>query len=326
MSEPVSKGEHAEGTSAEGGGTGSERAPDEALKSAFVAVVGRPSAGKSTLMNALCGHKVAIISPVPQTTRNRIRGIVNRDEGQLVFVDTPGFHESSRRVNRHMRGLIEETIRDSEELLYVVDGSRPPGEEELSLMKTVAAHDTIPRVVALNKTDVASLEHLDQVRLLLAEHLDGVPLVPTSALTGRGTDELLAELFRLAPTGEPVYPPDFYTDQPPYFRVSEIIREKAMEGLRQELPHSMYVETLDMEVREHESGDEQLWIRAAIFVERASQQGMLVGKKGATIKRIRQSAQKSIARLFPYRIHLDLRVKVDPDWRKNEHVLQRVVT
>ena len=125
MSEPVSKGP----------------------KSAFVAIVGRPSAGKSTLMNALCGQKVAIISRVPQTTRNRIRGIVNHEEGQLVFVDTPGYHESTRTFNRHMRGLIEETIRDCEVLLYVVDAARAPGDEELALIRTVARHESIPRVI-----------------------------------------------------------------------------------------------------------------------------------------------------------------------------------
>ena len=303
MSEPVSKGP----------------------KAAFVAIVGRPSAGKSTLMNALCGEKVAIVSAVPQTTRNRIRGIVNRDEGQIVFIDTPGFHESTRTFNRHMRGLIEESIRDSEVLLYVVDGSRPPGDEELSLVETVSRHADIPRLVALNKIDVASNERLDQMRILLSQRLSDVPVIEISARTGDGLEALLGELLRVAPEGEPAYPHDFYTDQPPEFRISEIIREKALEGLREELPHSIYVRVVDMEVRELEGGGEQLWIRAFILVERNSQQGMIVGVGGKGIKRIRQSAQKEIASLFPYRIHLDLRVKVDPNWRRNDQLLNRLV-
>ena len=312
MSEPVSKGEADEGSTAD-------------TRSAFVSIVGRPSSGKSTLLNALCGEKIAIISSVPQTTRNRIRGIVTREEGQLVFVDTPGFHESSRRVNRHMRGLIEETIRDCEELLYVIDAARTPGEEELALMRSVARHNDIPRVVAINKLDVAPARNIEQIRVLLSDRLPDVPMCGVSARTGAGLDELMTTLLEHAPAGDPVYPEDFYTDQPPEFRISEIIREQAMQGLREELPHALYVDVLDMETRELESGGEQLWIRAAIFVERASQRGMIVGKGGAGIKRIRQSAQKEIASLFPYRIHLDLRVKVDPDWRRNDHVLQRLV-
>jgi GTPase len=293
-------------------------------RSAFVAIVGRPSAGKSTLMNALCGEKVAIVSPVPQTTRNRIRGIVNRDDGQLVFVDTPGFHESTRTFNRHMRGLIDETIRDSEVLLYVVDSSRPPGDEELSLIEMVA-RASIPRVVALNKVDVARPKQIEEMKLLLEQRLPDVRVLEVSALKLEGIEALVDELLQHAPAGEPVYPSDFYTDQPPEFRVSEIIREKALQGLREELPHAIYVQIEDMEVHELETGGQQLWIRAFIYVERTSQQGMIVGAKGAGIKRIRQSAQKEIASLFPYRIHLDLRVKVDPKWRRNEAVLERLV-
>lgn len=295
-------------------------------RSGFVAIVGRPSAGKSTLLNALCGRKVAIISPVPQTTRNRIRGIVNREAGQLVFVDTPGYHDSPRTFNRHMRGLIDEAVRDCEMLLYVVDGARAPGDEELALIETVSRAAHLPRVVALNKVDAAPAQRLEEIRTLLGQRLPDVPVVEISALRRDGLEDLLNELLSRAPEGEPVYPADFYTDQPPEFRVSEIIREKAMAGLRDELPHSIYVEVADMEVREHESGDEQLWIRAFILVERPSQQGMVVGAGGSGIKRIRQSAQKEIAGLFPYRIHLDLRVKVDPKWRRNDQVLSRLVT
>lgn len=350
-------------------------------KSAFVAIVGRPSAGKSTLMNTLCGEKVAISSPTPQTTRNRIRGIVTREEGQLVFVDTPGFHESRRSLNRHMRGLIDEAIRDSELLLYVVDSSREPGAEEFALMDAIS-DASIPRIVALNKIDAVPRARRDAILGTLRERLPDVPIMEISALRSDHTDELLDELFERAPTGRLHYSEEFYTDQDPEFRVSEIIREKALAGLRQELPHAIYVEVADMEIegrggvdeadpsteadrstapdasigaadagrsadlpagapegffatgaqdatgsadQRRERSEERLWIRAFILVERKSQQGMIVGKGGAGIKRIRQAAQKEIARLFPYRIHLDLRVKVDQNWSRNEGVLGRLV-
>lgn len=297
---------------------------DEAVskggRSAFVAVIGRPSVGKSTLLNTLTGHQVAIISRVPQTTRNRIRGIVTRPAGQLVFVDTPGFHESTRTLNRHMRGLIGETIRECELLLYVTDATRAPGDEEIALANLVAAHDERPRIVAINKIDSSKRDALSALRVLLRMRLPDLPVFEISALSGHGTEALVDALLAAAPAGPPDYPEDFYTDQPPEFRVSEVIRARAMEGLRAELPHSIYVDVADMEFRE-----EELWVRAFIFVERESQRGMVVGKGGAGIKRIRTSAQRDLAQLFPYRIQLDLRVKVDPNWRKNERVLGRLV-
>jgi len=296
-------------------------------KTAFAAIVGRPSAGKSTFLNQACGHKVSIISSVPQTTRNRIRGIVNRPGGQLVFIDTPGFHESDRKFNQHMRGLIQESIRDAELILYMIDASRPIGAEERALAETVSRHmEHIPTVVAINKIDVANASAVDEAAAWATEKLPDCPQFRISASVGDGVEAVVAALLERAPEGEPVYPDDLYTDQPPEFRVSEIIREKAINSTSQELPHSIYVEVADMEVRESEGkGEDLLWIRAFLLVERESQKGMLVGKAGAKIKAIRTTAQKEIAQLFPYRVHLDLRVKVDPKWRRKEGLLTRLV-
>ncbi len=296
-------------------------------KSAFAAIVGRPSAGKSTFLNQACGHKVSIISSVPQTTRNRIRGIVNRTAGQLVFIDTPGFHESDRRFNQHMRGLIRESIRDAELILYMIDASRPIGEEERALAETISRHtEHIPTIVAINKIDVAAHAAVDTAATWITEKLPDCPQFRISASVGDGVEAVVAALLERAPEGEPAYPEDHYTDQPPEFRVSEIIREKAINRTSQEVPHSIYVEVADMEVRESEGkGEDLLWIRAFLLVERESQKGMLVGKAGAKIKAIRTTAQKEIAELFPYRIHLDLRVKVDPKWRRKEFLLQKLV-
>lgn len=297
----------------------------KAQKAAFVAIVGRPSVGKSTLLNALCGHKVAIVSKTPQTTRNRVRGIVTRPEGQLVFIDTPGFHRSKRRFNRQMRGLIQETIRDAELVLYVADASRHPGPEEEQLLKVVAGEEHIPAVVALNKIDLNATRAATEIDQLVRQFLPRAPVVPVSAKGAGGLDGLMGELFALAPEGDQLYPQEFYTDQDPEFRVAELIREQAITGLKQELPHSLYVDLADMEVHE-ESAGEVLSLRAFILVERESQKGILVGKGGSRIKQIRLSATKEIEALFPYRVDLDLRVKVDSNWRDNEQVLKRLVT
>lgn len=298
----------------------------KAQKSAFVAIVGRPSVGKSTLLNALCGHKVAIVSKTPQTTRNRVRGIVTRPEGQLVFIDTPGFHRSKRRFNRQMRGLIQETIRDSELVLYVADAARHPGPEEELLLTTVAAEPDIPVVVALNKIDLQATRAATEVDQLVRRFLPAAAVVPTAAAGGGGCEALLAELFQRAPEGDQLYPDEFYTDQDPEFRVAELIREQAIAGLKQELPHSLYVDLADMEIRERSNSEEVLAVRAFILVERESQKGILVGKGGSRIKQIRTGATREIEALFPYSVELDLRVKVDPNWRDNEQVLRRLVT
>jgi len=294
-------------------------------RTGVVAIVGRPSTGKSTFLNRACGHTVSIISAIPQTTRNRIRGIVNRPGGQLVFVDTPGFHESDRTFNRHMRGLIEESIRDAELILYVVDPTRPLGSEEESLCEIVTHHSSLPALAVVNKIDLVDESSLVQTVAWLRQRLPAVPVRNMSAETGDGVEPILDELIRLAPEGEAVYPEDHYTDQLPEFRVAEIIREQAINRTSREVPHSIYVEVSDMEIRPSGGAEDTLWIRAFLLVERESQKGILVGKAGAKIKTIRQSAQKEIASLFPYRIHLDLRVKVDPKWRRRDHVLERLV-
>ncbi len=291
-------------------------------KAAIVAVVGRPSAGKSTLLNAACGHKVSIVSPIPQTTRNRVRGIVTTARGQIAFIDTPGFHRSERRLNQRLRELVSDTIEQSELVLYVVDTSRPfgPEEEELAAM---VAKTGLPAVVALNKIDVHVADP-NGLRERIAGTVPEAHFVRT-ALVGahqQGLDHVLDRLFDLAPEGEDMYPADIYTDQEPRFRISEIIREAAISRAQKELPHSIYVDVADMEVDEE---SRRLWIRAFVVVERESQKGIVVGKGGVGIRDIRKAAQRELGRLFPYRIELDLRVKSHPRWSKNDVVLRRLM-
>jgi GTP-binding protein Era len=292
----------------------------EQKKAAFVAVVGRPSAGKSTLVNRLCGEKVAIVSPVPQTTRNAIRGILTRSEGQLVFIDTPGRHQSERKFNKKLMELGDRAIADADLILYVLDVSRKAGPEEEAIVRLLEP-ESKALIVALNKTDAvdagAAREFLGQTLPLLPKDNS----IEVSALTGSGCDALLSLLFRLAPSGEELYPGDCYTDQDVQFRISEIIREKAMVRLRQELPHALYVEVADAEFREDGT---RLWVRAFLIVERESQKGMVVGKGGAMIRDIRLASLKELNSIFDWKIELDLRVKTAKDWRRNDKLLKKL--
>jgi GTP-binding protein Era len=296
-------------------------------KAAFVAVVGRPSVGKSTLINLLCGAKVAIVSPVPQTTRNAVRGIVNREEGQLVFVDTPGLHVSERKFNKKLAEISGRAVNDSELVLYMLDASRAPGPEEEAAagrLKSLEART----VVGINKTDAAGAD-CETIAAFVKERLPALPedrFFRMSCFTKEGVEDLLACLFRMAAEGEPFYPGDIYTDQDVSFRIAEIIREKAVNRLRQELPHSIYVEVADAEFH-GEDGDPQksaLWVRAFIVTERESQKGMIVGKGGCMIKAIRQAAQKDFKEIFDWKIELDLRVKTGKDWRGSDQILRRL--
>jgi len=289
------------------------------MKAAFVGLVGRPSAGKSTLLNRICGHKISIISPVPQTTRNRVRGICNSPVGQLVFIDTPGFHLSERKMNLHLTELVSRTLKEAELVLYLVDCTRPPGDEERALIALLAPHAGTT-VVGLNKTDHAAAK-IDEARRALPFPPQRV--FPISALTGAGVPELLAELWTLAPEGERMYPEDYYTDQGPEFRIAEIIREKAIQQTREEVPHALYVEISDLEMREQEG---LIWARGFIFTERESQKGILVGKAGERIRSIVRAAEEELEGLFPYPVQLDLRVKTAPKWRSNDRLLRRLIS
>jgi len=291
------------------------------VKAAFVGLVGRPSSGKSTLINRICGQKVSIISPVPQTTRNRVRGIYSSDRGQLVFVDTPGFHLSEKKINVHLKELATRTLSEVEIVLYLIDVSRPPGDEERALIELL--RDLEKKVIiALNKIDVEE-GHVEETQAELRQTLSQAPIQLVSALTGRGVDALLDVIWERAPEGQRMYPDDYYTDQSPEFRIAEIIREKAILQTRQEVPHSLFVDISDMEMKD---GDSYLWVRGFIYVERETQKGIVVGKGGEKIKNIVRSAEQECNELFPYRVKLDIRVKTKPKWRKDEGLLKRLIT
>ena len=288
------------------------------MKSAFVAIIGRPSAGKSTLLNALCGEKVSITADVPQTTRNKIRGILTKEEGQLVFIDTPGFHHSEKKFNQYLKEVVYSSLEEADMVLYVVDATRPPGKEEKAIIELLNQQKEKPVLLALNKTDLKGA-YLDEIRGLLSVNVHPDALMETSALKGVGVDELKTRLFELAPEGEQMYPEDYYTDQEPEFRIAEIIREKAISQVTEELPHALYVEIADMEMKNE---GRELWVRAFLTVESESQVGIVVGKDAKRIKWIRIASLKEFKKIFPYKVRLDLRVKVNPKWRRKDNLLK----
>lgn len=293
-------------------------------RSGFVMLLGRPSSGKSTLVNALCGHKVSIVSSTPQTTRNTIRGIVNDPRGQIILLDTPGFHNSEKKLNRRLRDVVEEHLAEADLLLYLVDSTRQPGDEERMIAEIVGSRPT-PAVVAITKTD-SPLSKPDAAEAFLnTVALGAPPVVRLGNLTHdapsfTGVDTLLDRIIERLPEGEPWYPDDYYTDQQPAFRIAEIIREQAIRRAREELPHALFVEIADLEQNE-----KRIWARAFILVERSSQQGIVVGKKGATITAIRRDAERELSQLFPVPVRLSVQVKVRPKWRRDDQTLQSLI-
>ncbi|MEN6364441.1 MAG: GTPase Era [Rectinema sp.] len=288
-------------------------------KSAFVAIAGRPSAGKSTLVNALCGAKVSIVSPVPQTTRNTVRGIVNRPEGQLVFLDTPGFHISDKKLNLRLRDLAVHAFSDADIVLYLIDASRAAGPEEEALADALASADA-RMVVALNKCDLAGADAA-AARAFASGRFPRAEIVDISALKETGLDALLVALFAKALEGPTWYPEEYYTDQEPVFRIAEIVREKAILHTREELPHSLYVDYSDS----RKLDDGSLEASYDLVVERDSQKGILIGKAGSMIKRIREEAESDLAGIFDYTVHLRLQVKVDPNWKHDDKRLGNLI-
>jgi len=288
-------------------------------KSAFAAIVGRPSAGKSTLINALCGAKVSIVSPVPQTTRNTVRGIVNRKEGQIVFLDTPGFHISDKKLNLRLRDLALRALADADLVLYLVDATREPGPEEESLTAALAGV-SIPVVAAINKIDLPEARP-EVAEAFVAEKLPGVKTMRISAKQGAGLDDLIGELLSRAAEGPAWYPEEYYTDQEPVFRIAEIVREKIINHMREELPHAVFVDYQ----ASRKLGDGSLEASYDIVVERDSQKGIVIGKAGSMIKRIREEAEADLNELFDYQVHLRLQVRVDPSWKHDEKRLDSII-
>jgi len=288
-------------------------------KSAFAAIVGRPSSGKSTLLNALCGAKVSIVSPVPQTTRNTVRGIVNRPAGQIVFLDTPGFHISEKKLNLRLKDVVLHALGDADIALYLIDATREPGPEEEAVVLALAT-SKVPLVAAINKIDHPEAQP-ERAIAFVTEHLPGVSVLKISAKERTGLDELMDFLLGKAEEGPAWYPEEYYTDQEPVFRIAEIIREKAILHTREELPHALFIEYSDS----RKLPDGSLEASYDIVVERDSQKGIIIGKGGSMIKRIREEAEADLAELFDYAVHLRLQVRVDSAWKHDDKRLDSLI-
>jgi GTP-binding protein Era len=286
------------------------------LKSGFVSLVGRPNAGKSTLLNALVGAKVAIVSDKPQTTRNRITGVKNvPGVGQIVFVDTPGIHRPLHRMNVRMVDSAIDTIREVDVLAFVVDASAKPGKGDRFVLDVVKKA-RIPVVLVLNKIDLVAKPRLLPLIESYRRELDFKAIVPVSALTGDGVDVLEQALIANLPEGESLYPDDYLTDQPERVMAAEIVREKLLAHTRDELPF-----TTAVVVDRFEEGLKILKLFVTILVEQESHKPIVLGRRGEMIKRIGTEARQELERMFETKVFLDLHVKVKADWRDNERVL-----
>jgi GTP-binding protein Era len=282
-----------------------------AFRSGFVAIVGRPNAGKSTLLNRLVGQKVAIVTSKPQTTRNRIQGIVTRPEGQIVFIDTPGLHAADSALGRQMMHEVAAALEGIDVLLLMVDAARTlPHSDELLLER--AKRFRGKTILALNKVDGLPKQKLLPLIETFSKAFDFAAVVPISALKGTGCEDLVGEIFRLLPEGEPYFPEDQVTDQPGRFLAAEIVREKAIQAMYHELPYALAVK-----VDKFEELPKLLRIEATMNVERDSQKKILIGRKGEMLKKIGTQARKELEKLLDTKIYLGLFVKVVPNWREN---------
>jgi len=283
----------------------------KSFRSGFVAIVGRPNAGKSTLVNRLVGQKVAIVTSKPQTTRNRIQGIVTKPEGQIVFIDTPGLHEAESALGRQMMQEVAAAVEGIDVLLLMVDASRMhPHADDLLLEK--AKRFRGKTILALNQVDRLPKPKLLPLMDAFAKAFEFEAIVPISALKGAGCDELLGELFKKLPEGEPYFPEDQVTDQPERFLAAEIIREKAIQVMYHEVPYALAVM-----IEKFEETPKLLRIQALMNVERDSQKKILIGHKGEMLKKIGTEARRELETLFGTKIYLGLLVKVAPHWREN---------
>jgi GTP-binding protein Era len=292
---------------------------DKPFRSGFAAIIGRPNVGKSTLLNRILGEKVVITSDKPQTTRNRVQGIHNLPAAQVVFIDTPGIHQARSRLNRYMMEAAVSSVKGVDVVLFLVDATTlSAGRDELLL--EVLGGIGVPVILVINKIDLVRKDKLlEGIASLSALH-PFREVVPVSAVTGDGVDLLVKLVSDLLPEGSPYFPDDILTDLPERFIVAEMIREKVFRLTRDEIPYSTAVAIESFKERE----DGLISISAVIIVEKESQKGIIIGKKGEMLKKIGISARTEIEKLLDTRIYLELFVKVSRDWREDRRMLREL--
>ncbi|WP_078552784.1 GTPase Era [Bacillus alkalicellulosilyticus] len=279
-------------------------------KSGFVAIIGRPNVGKSTLLNRIIGQKIAIMSDKPQTTRNKVQGVLTTDEGQVVFMDTPGIHKPKHKLGDFMMKVATNTLREVDLILFVIDATESFGSGEQFIVERLEQTKT-PVFLVINKIDKIHPEQLLAVIDKYRTRLDFKEIIPVSAIEGNNVNTLLTQVFDYMPEGPQYYPADQVTDHPERFIVSELVREKVLHVTREEIPHSIAVVIEQMKERNNEN----VYIAATIIVERSSQKGIIIGKQGSLLKEIGKRARKDIESLLGSKVFLELYVKVQKDWR-----------
>jgi len=290
--------------------------PNE-YKSGFVAVIGRPNVGKSTLVNSLIGHKIAIMSDKPQTTRNKIVCVLSLPDAQILFIDTPGIHKPKHKLGEYMVRTAENTLKEVDVVLFVVDGTAEKGAGEQYILDRLASVKT-PVVLAVNKIDQIPKNKMAAVLKTYADGYDFAAVVPISALEHTNLEVLTQELKNHMEPGPQYYPDDMITDQPERLLIAELIREKTLQLTREEIPHAIAVDIEEITTRPNDD----LYVRAVIYVERDSQKGIVIGAGGSLLKEIGRLARIDIQNLLGSKVFLDLWVKVKKDWRNREGILR----
>jgi GTPase len=300
------------------------------FRSGFACLVGRPNVGKSSLTNAMVGAKVAITSPKPQTTRHVIRAIINRPSGQLVMVDTPGLHRPRTLLGERLNDLVRTTWAEVDAVGLCLPADQQPGPGDKFIAREIAALRRTPVILVITKTDAVSKDGVAQAlvaahQMCIAEGLAVAEVVPVSANTGENVDELTDLFIDQLPSGPPLYPDDVVTDEPEETLVAELIREAALDGVREELPHSMAVTISEMGLREGRPAEDPLLdVYATIHVERDSQKGIIIGHRGARLRTIGQRARSGIEALLGTPVYLDLHVRVAKEWQRDAKQLRRL--
>ena len=286
------------------------------FKSGFVTLIGRPNVGKSTLMNYLIGQKIAITSNKPQTTRNRIQTVLTTDEGQIVFVDTPGIHKAKNKLGEYMVNVAEKTLNEVDVVLWLVEPTTFIGAGEQHIAKHLQRVKT-PVILVINKVDSVKREEILPAIAAYKDIYDFADIVPVSARSGDNTDELLRVIMKYLPYGPQFYDEDTVTDQPERQIVAELIREKALHSLQDEIPHGIAVAIDRMKMQ-----NKVMHIDATIICERDSHKGIIIGKQGSMLKKIGSTARYEIARRWDCKVNLKLWVKVKKDWRDSEFLMK----
>ena len=290
----------------------------ENFKSGFVAIIGRPNVGKSTLMNHLIGQKIAITSKKPQTTRNKIQTVYTCEDGQIIFLDTPGIHKAKNKLGEYMVNVAEQTLKDVDVILWLVEPTTYIGAGEKHIAEQLQK-TSLPVILVINKVDTVKKEDILQVIDNYRKLYDFAEIIPASALRGQNTKDIVNSLFKYMPYGPMFYDEDTVTDQPQRQIVAEIIREKALHALDEEIPHDIAVTIEKMRERK---GQHIVDIEATIICERDSHKGIIIGKQGSMLKKIGSNARFEIEKMLEERVNLKIWVKVKKDWRDSDTLMK----